>query len=106
MSLTSSSINYHTTGAVHQAVRSGGVTGADAQPNAPVTLPQSNGVNITIINPTTNVSGSAEPTKLTPNPADSFSFTPSTVASPMQPTMQALPAATADSFGYQQPAYY
>jgi len=108
MSLTSSSINYHTTGVAHQAVRSGGVTGADAQPNAPVTLPQSNGVNITIINPTTNVNGSAEQTKLTPNPADSF--TPSTVAPPAQPTMQALPAlpptTTADGFGYQQPAYY
>ena len=104
MSLTSSSINYHTTGMAHQAVRSGGVTGADAQPNAPVTLPQSNGVNITIINPTTNVSGSVEPTKLTANPADSF--TPCTVAPPpVQPTMQALPA-TAGGLGYQQPAYY
>ncbi len=104
MSLSLSSSNNPSKPTMQQGLRSG----AEGQQSASTVLPQSNGVNITIINPTTNVmscpdnAGCTANAKLTPNPPDSF--TPSTMAtSPATPTMQALPMASlppAGGLGY------
>jgi hypothetical protein len=105
-----SSINHHPQGSQPKALRSG-VGATPNQQSSEVALPQSNGVNITIINPTTNVCSTAGSEKLTPNPADSF--TPSTsVASntstipALQPLLPPTSASTGDLGFQQQPTYY
>jgi hypothetical protein len=98
-SLSSSAINTNLPVAPQpQGVRSGA-----GQQSPAVTLPQSNGVNITIIDPVTTVGSATGNEKLTANPADSF--TPSATATPpTAPTAVAPPAA--GGLGYQQPSYY
>jgi hypothetical protein len=100
MSIALSSINTNLPVAFQQgAVRSGVAT----PPSPAVTLPQSNGVNITIIDPVTTVGSATGNEKLTANPADSF--TPSATATP--PTVpSAVTPPAAGGLGYQQPSYY
>jgi hypothetical protein len=122
MTVTSSSaVNYHTNALPQQAKRSGtNGTPNTTQPES-IKLPQNNGVNITVLNPITNVSTSGESTSLVPSTIDSFTLQPASLTpqdlGPMQPFVPPVggsisapppppPPATANGFGSQQPLYF